>query len=126
MSRDNMSMRTGADLSVIFISIYNERFRVNQARLTELFPQRDEKQKRRNEILQILLKEAIKELIELVTVSARAVVAIRDDLDLPDEREAILTYYRDNVAEMGKLMPEYVDKIWETVTKAIEEDDKKG
>jgi hypothetical protein len=125
INRHVESLLAQGGIDCTHISIYNERFRVNQARLAELFPQQDEKQKRRNEILQTLLKEAIKELIELMAVSAQAVVAIRDDLDLPDEREAILAHYRDNLAEMGKLMPEFVDKVWETITKAIEEDRKK-
>lgn len=102
------------------IGIYNERFRANQARLEELFPEQDRKQNLKNEILQRLQKDSIKELIELVAKTAHAVVAIRNDLQLPDETAAILEYYRESTKEIGNLFPEFVDEIWGVVNKTIE------
>lgn len=102
------------------IGIYNERFRANQARLEELFPEQDRKQNLKNEILQRLQKDSIKELIELVAKTAHAVVAIRNDLQLPDETAAILEYYRESTKEIGNLFPEFVDEIWGFVNKTIE------
>jgi hypothetical protein len=108
------------------IAIYNQRFRLNQARLAELFPEQDQKQRLKNEVLQRLQKDSIKELIELVAKTAHAVVAIRNDLELPDETDAILEYYRESTKDLGNLFPEVVDKIWGVVNKAIGDDKKKG
>ena len=78
------------------------------------------KQNLKNEILQRLQKDSIKELIELVAKTAHAVVAIRNDLQLPDETAAILEYYRESTKEIGNLFPEFVDEIWGVVNKTIE------
>ncbi|WP_319587808.1 hypothetical protein [uncultured Desulfobulbus sp.] len=107
-------------------AIYNQRFRLNQDRLEELFPEQDRKQNLKNQVLQRLQKDSVKELIDLVAKTAHAIVAIRNDLQLPDETDAILDYYRESTKEIGVLFPEIVDQIWNVANKAIADDKKKG
>lgn len=93
-------------------SMFNRRFQDNQTRLEHAFKENVEKQSARNALLKRLTAESIHEMIAFVELSSKAVIAIRDDLELPDESEAIRTFYRDSVSELRKIFPSYLDKAW--------------
>lgn len=95
-----------------YFSVYNERFRRNQEKLNELFPERDQIMERRNSALKELQKECIRELISLTKFTAKAVSSIRRDLDLSDEEETIVKFYKDSSTEIGKFFPDLIDEIW--------------
>lgn len=106
------------------IETYNRRFNFNQTQVEELSTEQDQKQKARNKLLLELHKASMVEICEITSLASKAIITIRDDLNIPNEKEFILNYYKESIEEIQKTFPEYTDQIWESISADEDENEK--
>jgi len=95
-----------------FFEIYGNRFERNHNELNDLFTEQSEKQGQKNALILQMHKQSIAELTLMSRHVAKAVIAIRKDMELPPNDDTILSLHRSSIEEVGKAMPGFIDEVW--------------
>ena len=90
-------------------------FKDNDAKLNDLFIQQKEKMDIRNQLIQNMQIQMLKEISGLTAVSAYAVIAIREDLDIATDKDKILDNYRESIGFIEESLPGFIDEVWNKV-----------
>ncbi|NJD90535.1 MAG: hypothetical protein FIA91_03320 [Geobacter sp.] len=90
-------------------------FQTNDSTLLDLFIQQKDKMDIKNQLMQKMQMQMLKEISELTTASAYAVLAIREDLDIPTDKDQIMDNYRESISFIENSLPGFIDEVWRKV-----------
>lgn len=90
----------------------NSQFESNQSELQPLFTEQNERFVKKSDLLKELQLQAMKGIVKMSAVTARAVIAIREDLGIPTDELMILRHYRESVKFVEKVFPEFIEEVW--------------
>lgn len=96
-------------------------FEEHQAQLKDLFTQQTAKFASRSTILRDLQIETMREVIQLAVATAEAVIAIRHDLEIPTDEQALRRHFRDSLNYLDEAFPGFVDEVWNKVENKAEQ-----
>ncbi len=68
-------------------------------------------------ILKVLHIQVMKEITGLTTVSANAVIEIRNDLGITTDENAIKNQYRETVEFIEDALPKFIEEAWRNPVK---------
>lgn len=110
------ALQEGGKLTAETSKTMGAEFEQNQAEFRTLSADQHLKFEQRNEILKALQLQVMREIAELSAKSARAVIEIRRDLEIPTDEEALLSHFKDSVSFINESFPGFVDEIWAKAT----------
>lgn len=110
----NTSRESGG-LSPDLASSLDCEFKENDAELRILFLEQKDKMDMKNHRIQNMQMQMMREIAELTAASAYAVIEIRHDLDIPTDRETIISNYRASIEFIEELIPGFIDEVWDKV-----------
>lgn len=90
-------------------------FKNNDTKLHNLFKEQKNTMGKKNEIMQNMQVQMMKEISGLTAVSAYAVIEMRIDLEIPTDKEVILANYRDSIGFIDEYLPGFIDDVWKKV-----------
>lgn len=107
------TLRESGGLNPDIASRLDSEFKENDAKLNELFEQQKSKRDMKNQIMQDLQMQMIREIAELTAVSAYAVIEIRHDLDIPTDKNEIISNYKDSIEFIEETLPGFINEVWD-------------
>jgi len=109
------TLRESDGLNPDMASRLDSEFKENDSKRTELFEQQKSKMDKKNKIMQDLQMQMTREIVELTAVSAYAVIEIRHDLDIPTNKDEILSNYKASIEFIEGILPGFIDEVWDRV-----------
>jgi hypothetical protein len=77
-----------------------------------MFLQQNDKLAIKNELFKVLHIQVMKEITGLTTVSANAVIEIRNDLGIQTDKTAIKNQYRETIEFIEDALPKFIEEAW--------------